>query len=334
VPSIWYVICLGISGTTLFISAINLENGNTNVSKTFVQISSYWQTQTTETLTIAKIPARLVFRERIFLTQDQILSFMNDATGAITSANVLADTGRNFVKNITGQLFGANGQAQTTATVVDEFKTQLPYIHDRLGLASAQLKYLISVNAFPISIKPIGRRATVLLAQLDVARGEVGLLENLLTLYASAAGFDSGKTYLILLQNSTELRPTGGFIGSMALATVHGGFIKDLKVEDVYTADGQLKGHADPPKPISEILGQEHWYLRDSNWDPDFSQSGKTAAWFYQKETNTAVDGVIAVSSPFLIDILKATGPITLADYNDQITADNFYGKSLYYIQT
>jgi hypothetical protein len=30
---------------------------------------------------------------------------------------------------------------------------------------------------------------------------------------------------------------------------------------------------------------------------------------------------------------LKATGPIDLPDYNDRITADNFYGKSLYYTQ-
>ena len=333
-PSIWYGICLGLSGTTLFISAINLEKGNTNISKSMADMSGYWQTQAGETLTIAKIPAGLVFRQRIFLTQEQILSFMNDATGAITAANTLANSGGDFIKFMTGQLYGSAGQTQTTATLVDELKTQLPYIHDRLGLASAQLKYLISVNAFPVSLPPIRQRSAELLAKLDNSRMEVDFLENLLTLYAAAAGFDSGKTYLVLLQNGTELRPTGGFIGSLALASVHDGFISDLKVEDVYTDDGQLKGHADPPKPIREILGQEHWYLRDSNWDPDFTQSGKTAAWFYQKETNVAVDGVIAVSSPFLVDILKATGPINLTDYHDQITADNFYGKSLYYIQT
>jgi hypothetical protein len=334
VPSVWYVICLLISGTTLYISAINLEKGNIDLSKTSATISDYWQNQARGTLTVAKIPARLIFQERIFQAQEGILSFLNDATGAIISTNSIAQTGRDFIKSMTGQLYGSVGQSQSTAIMIDEFKTQLPYIHDRLGLASAQLRYLISVNSFPVSFQPIRIRAGDLLNKLDASRSQVDFLENLLTLYASAAGFDNARTYLILLQNSTELRPTGGFIGSIALASVHDGFIKDLKVEDVYDADGQLKGHADPPLPIRQILGEEHWYLRDSNWNPDFSQSGKTAAWFYQKETNQAVDGVIAISSPFLIDILKATGPITLTDYKDQITAENFYGKSLYYIQS
>ena len=84
---------------------------------------------------------------------------------------------------------------------------------------------------------------------------------------------------------------------------------------------------------MRELLSQEHWYLRDSNWDPDFSVSAARAAWFYQKETGSSVDGVFAINTPFIVDVLKATGPIDLPDYNDRITADNFYGKSLYYTQ-
>jgi len=78
-------------------------------------------------------------------------------------------------------------------------------------------------------------------------------------------------------------------------------------------------------------LNQEHWYLRDSNWDPDFTQSGARAAWFYQKETGESVDGVLGLSLPLIVDILRVTGPVMLSDYNDQITADNFFGKSMYY---
>ena len=66
----------------------------------------------------------------------------------------------------------------------------------------------------------------------------------------------------------------------------------------MYALDGQLKGHVDPPAPMRDLLGQEHWYLRDSNWDPDFKESAARAAWFYEKEGGVPVDGVIAINVP------------------------------------
>jgi hypothetical protein len=155
----------------------------------------------------------------------------------------------------------------------------------------------------------------------------------MLTLYPQMAGFKEPKTYLVLLQNSNELRPTGGFIGSVGVATFEQGFLSDFSIQDVYALDGQLKGHVDPPLPIRELLGQEHWYLRDSNWDPDFKLSAEKAIWFYEKETGGHVDGVVAVNVPVVVDVLTATGPIFLSDYNDRITAENFFGKSIYYTQ-
>jgi hypothetical protein len=147
------------------------------------------------------------------------------------------------------------------------------------------------------------------------------------------AGFKEPKTYLVLLQNSNELRPTGGFIGSVGKATFEEGVLTDFAISDVYELDGQLKGHVDPPEPMKYLLGLEHWYLRDSNWDPDFKISGQKAAWFYEKESGVQVDGVIALNVPVIVDLLTATGPIRLPDYNDVISADNFFGKSFYYTQ-
>ncbi|KKW12912.1 MAG: hypothetical protein UY48_C0007G0001, partial [Candidatus Gottesmanbacteria bacterium GW2011_GWB1_49_7] len=158
-------------------------------------------------------------------------------------------------------------------------------------------------------------------------------MDELLSLFLQISGFTEPKTYLVLLQNSMELRPTGGFIGSVAVATFADGRLTNFDIQDVYTFDGQLKGHVDPPEAVRELLGTEHWYLRDSNWDPDFRESGGRAAWFYEKETGNTVDGVFAVNTPFVAQVLGAVGPIDLADYNDRITADNFYGKSLFYTQ-
>ena len=146
----------------------------------------------------------------------------------------------------------------------------------------------------------------------------------------SLLGFDSKKTYLILLQNNAELRPTGGFIGSYATVTLQKGQLLDVSVEDVYTADGQLRGYVEPPAPIQQYLGEASWFLRDSNWDPDFAISAQAASWFLQKEMGLQVDGVVGINMHTIQKILEITGPIEVPDYNETITARNLFDKVEY----
>ena len=141
-------------------------------------------------------------------------------------------------------------------------------------------------------------------------------------------GKTKSQTYLILFQNNMELRPTGGFIGSYGLATFDGGRMSDLTVSDIYSADGQLNGHVEPPAPIKTYLGEANWWFRDSNWDPSFPVSAARAEWFLDKELGKEVDGVIAIDLHPIKDILKSTGAIFLADFNMDISGDNLYEKT------
>ena len=139
------------------------------------------------------------------------------------------------------------------------------------------------------------------------------------------------KTYLILFQNNMELRPAGGFIGSFGLLTIEKGKLLDFEIHDVYFADGQLKGHVEPPAKLKEFIGQAGWYLRDSNWSPDFPTSARRAEWFLDKEIGRKVDGVIAIDLFLAQRILEATGEIYLPDYNEKINADNFFERAEYH---
>lgn len=138
-------------------------------------------------------------------------------------------------------------------------------------------------------------------------------------------GSKEKRTYLVLFQNNMELRPTGGFIGSFALITFEGGRMTDINVQDVYSADGQLKGHVEPPNPIKRYLGEGGWYLRDANWDPDFPNSANKIEWFLEKEINQKVDGVFAIDLEIIKELIKVTGPINLNDYNKTIDHKNIY---------
>ncbi|MBI2443166.1 MAG: DUF4012 domain-containing protein [Candidatus Levybacteria bacterium] len=136
-------------------------------------------------------------------------------------------------------------------------------------------------------------------------------------------GFGKQKTYLLLFQNNNELRPGGGFIGSFAVVPVHNGKIGELRIQDVYDADGQLKGHVEPPFALKRYLGVSHWYLRDSNFSSDFPESAANAAFFLNLETGKRADGVIAVDTSFLTAVVKAVGPIRLPNTDVVVTDKN-----------
>lgn len=143
------------------------------------------------------------------------------------------------------------------------------------------------------------------------------------------AGDKSEKNYLLLFLNNMELRPGGGFIGSYGIVTFSNYTLKKLIVEDVYTADGQLKAHIEPPEAIAKYLEQPNWYLRDSNFSPDFAQNVKTAKFFLKKEVNIdRIDGAVGITTTAINLLLEGFGDLYLADYKETINKDNFYIKT------
>lgn len=138
-------------------------------------------------------------------------------------------------------------------------------------------------------------------------------------------GFYEDRVYLVLFQNNMELRPGGGFIGSYAIAKLKKGKLLDFSIHDVYDADGQLKGHIEPPFAIRRHLPSVHWYLRDSNFNVDFPKSASASSFFLKTETGTNVDGVIAVDVSFVRLLLSVIGKVEVSDYKETVDAENLY---------
>jgi hypothetical protein len=58
----------------------------------------------------------------------------------------------------------------------------------------------------------------------------------------SVLGMDGPRTYAVLGQNSTELRPTGGFIGSLGLVTIENGELTAQDYRGVYLLEDRQRG--------------------------------------------------------------------------------------------
>lgn len=154
-------------------------------------------------------------------------------------------------------------------------------------------------------------------------RSTIGYLTSLREVLPDVLGFNGEKTYLVLLQNNTELRPGGGFIGSYALVKIDRGELMDLKIYDVYDADGQLQGHIDPPFFLSRYMGASHWYLRDSNASVLFPENGEQALFFLNKEMGITADGVIGVNVQVIKDMMGKIGDVHIPEFKQVVTAQN-----------
>ena len=142
------------------------------------------------------------------------------------------------------------------------------------------------------------------------------------------------KKYLLLFANNMELRPGGGFIGSFGIVTIQDYTIKDLKIYDVYDADGQLTAHVEPPEAIKKHLNQPHWFLRDSAFSPDFISNYNQARFFLEKELNiTDLNGGILLSTTTIQNVLEAMDELYVADFKETVTKENFYIKAQYYAE-
>ncbi len=331
-PFFWFYFTLIFSGLLAVSSAQFLKNGNISLSRTMSAWADWWVDRAGATLSPLRVPLSLVGAEGVLRRGEEMVSLLGNVTAAQGGAAGLVVSSTALAGELLARA-GDSAPPPAPASQVEKLRTELLSVQNYLSLAQAQIEHGIASGDFPFWLR-VGRRAGDTAVQyLNRYRRSILTMDNFLALYPRIAGFRREQTYLVLFQNSMELRPTGGFIGSVGIVTFADGVMKNFEISDVYTLDGQLKGHADPPGPIRELLGQEHWYLRDSNWDPDFRFAGARAAWFYEKETGKTVDGVIAVSSPFVVDLLAGVGPVELTDYQDRITAANFFGKALFYTQ-
>lgn len=150
---------------------------------------------------------------------------------------------------------------------------------------------------------------------VDEAVDYVGFIDRLLA-------NSTTRRYILLFQNHSELRPTGGFPGTYGIVTFQDGNLKDVFVDDIYNLDGQIKKNIIPPTQMQHITPT--WGMRDANWFVDFPTSAKKIMSFYREITGQGVDGVITLSPDMISSILNIIGPIEMPDYDLTLSGDNF----------
>ena len=266
------------------------------------------------------------------LLGNSLSSFLGDlpGLGKLKSAQNLSKAGENIAE--AGKTLSLAADNFYRSNLALEKKSFLDYITPlKTSLVSAQERVKLASQLFAgIDEDIISEEKKE--AFLDF-KSKLPDLENFVDEALNYAGFlseivgESGpKKYLVLFQNNTELRPTGGFIGSYALADFSRGFLRELKVEDVYYTDGQAKKNIIPPKELQHIT--PNWGMRDANWFVNFPDSARKVMEMYtENDGGPLVDGVVALTPTVISKILEVTGPIELAEYGRTIGSENFLAE-------
>ncbi len=128
---------------------------------------------------------------------------------------------------------------------------------------------------------------------------------------------------LVLIQDSSEIRATGGFLTEAVILSFDNGVLVDKQVLDVNDVDARVYGHREADQEIKDLLGEKNFYFRDSNWQVDFANSSREAESFVEQITGYKIDLSIALNSKTFSSILKSLKELTLTS-GTKITALNY----------
>ncbi len=212
----------------------------------------------------------------------------------------------------------------------------LPQAQDNFKQATSLLTEinhrLSSLDRSRLSLDQTRKAVNQLDQQLPGLRDGLELAQQLPPLLPALLGTaDKPVNYLILIQNSDELRATGGFISAAGLITFDNGKFVLSNFSDSYALDNPKVTPEAPPEPLSRYMKAGSFLLRDANWWPDFPTSARKITELYKLHQGLEVANVMAVDSQAVAYLFEALGPLDLPAYNEHLTAQNFEERLRYY---
>jgi hypothetical protein len=269
-------------------------------------------------------------------------SFVQDGQHGLNALNYGLEAGEIVVEIIEpyADIIGFSGESkeaesgeQTAQDRLDFIVKTIPEVVPKADSLIEKVKLVksevdqIDPNKYPKEFRGIPIRLK-LKRGIDLVDLVARTIENskpLLVVAPDLMGTEEEKTYLVIFQNDKELRPTGGFITAYSIAKVSKGKFEPVISSDIYNLDNLYTPRIPAPDPIIDYLKgpyliSKNLRLRDMNWSPDFVESMKTFVGEIDSVGIKEIDGVIAVDTELLVNILDVLGPIGVPGYGEYST--------------
>lgn len=143
--------------------------------------------------------------------------------------------------------------------------------------------------------------------------------------------FTAEHRFLVLNQNSAQLRPTGGFPGTYGLVEFGPDGFHLADFADIYTLPDDT---LNLPIPDGGQVNYDHFYLRNANAWLDFPTSAEVMLQLWRSMPQQPdIDGIVAIDMPTLRDLLKVFGPIRVPESDEPLTAANVMEQLSYVVE-
>ena len=168
-----------------------------------------------------------------------------------------------------------------------------------------------------------GRLITARTAVADQLRRSIGPLDTAVRVAKIGPGMlgaDGPRSYLMIVQNLAELRGTGGNVGAFAVLSAKDGDLTVVRTGK-NTELAAASAFPDFGPDYRRLYGRPADLLH-ANVSPHFPYTGRLWADYFQRDMGQRVDGVVAIDSVLLSNLMRVSGPVTLAD-GQVVSADN-----------
>ncbi|MDR3581668.1 MAG: DUF4012 domain-containing protein [Candidatus Pacebacteria bacterium] len=239
-----------------------------------------------------------------------LFSGSSDAFGAFGDLSSQLGTLTDGLTKVQNDLWGAVAGAEGANTTGTPLVADLKGVRTALGAIDADTD---RISGFASVMGGMGGSDGYLALKTQVQSAEK-FLDAFIPWLSDAS---TTHHVLVLLENPSEMRPGGGFLGSYADVAVRNGAVENISIHDVADADAAFTQKIVPPKPLQ--LEQTGWRPADGNWFFDFPTSASATISLFEKSSlyenpSVTFDGAIAVTPQAMGDVLSVTGPVTIAN--------------------
>jgi hypothetical protein len=171
-------------------------------------------------------------------------------------------------------------------------------------------------------LPPVSGPARAMRTELAKSRTELAAVGRGMSLLGDLTSPATDARLLLLSQDSLELRPTGGYVGSYGVIHFSHGTVtleKYAATEDLPPAVPPVAAPFDLAKHLPGA-----WGLSNVNWWPDFPTTAAAAGEMFRRQGGGDVDGVLALTELATARLVGALGPVKLPSYAQPVTEVGF----------
>lgn len=217
----------------------------------------------------------------------------------------------------------ANNRLEFLVKTIKEITPQMGVISEKASFAESKLR-TIDPNRYPEEFRGIKVREelTKLLTLAEDATEMIAQSKPMVEQAPYFLGVDEPRKYLLIFQNDSELRPTGGFLSAYSIVEVNKGKFRPVSSSDIYILDGKYTPQIPAPEIFRTYLqgiyiANNKLRLRDMNWSPDFRTSMELFVPEAKKAGLTGFDGIIVADTKVLQNVLSVIGTIGVPGFGN-----------------